>query len=111
MKLIEQSSEVWGECPTNKEEGILWIERAGRVCYRSEDKIIEGSGKKFVDGIVKRKHFSVIEHSNLVVRTKDTFTDPHRELIEARGTMNSPFINTFIMHDRIYAGGNFRAWI
>jgi thymidylate synthase (FAD) len=38
------------------------IERAGRVCYKSEGKITDGSDKKFVEGIIRRGHESVIEH-------------------------------------------------
>jgi thymidylate synthase (FAD) len=51
---------------------LLWItpdpaktiERAGRVCYRSEDKITEDSAKKFVEMIVGNGHESVIEHAS-----------------------------------------------
>ena len=63
MKIIEQSSNIWGECPAGKDEAILWVERAGRICYRSEDKIVEGSGRKFVDGIIRRGHGAVLEKS------------------------------------------------
>ncbi len=111
MKLINQSSEIWGQCPTSLNEAILWIEKAGRVCYRSEDRIIEGSGLKFVNGIIARKHFAVIEHSNLVITTTDTVSNPQKELADVRGSMNSPYLHSFIMKDKIYAGGNFRAWM
>lgn len=38
------------------------IELVGRVCYKSEDKITEDSAKKFVDNLIKRGHYSVLEH-------------------------------------------------
>ena len=44
------------------------IERSGRVCYKSEDKIREGSAESFIRGIIKRGHESVIEHGSLTVR-------------------------------------------
>ena len=44
------------------------IEAAGRTCYKSEDKIIEGSAEKFVKMIIKRGHLSVIEHPYMSVR-------------------------------------------
>ena len=44
------------------------IERIGRVCYKSEDKIREGSAESFIRGIIKRGHESVIEHGSLSVR-------------------------------------------
>lgn len=44
------------------------IERAGRVCYKSEEKITEESFNKFIDLIIRRGHESVLEHSMLTVR-------------------------------------------
>lgn len=44
------------------------IERAGRVCYKSEDKITDESAEKFVRGIIKSGHHSVIEHESLSVK-------------------------------------------
>ena len=44
------------------------IEAAGRTCYKSEDKITEGSAEKFVRMIIKRGHHSVIEHAIMSVR-------------------------------------------
>lgn len=37
------------------------IESCGRICYKSEDKISEGSAEPFVRNIVKRAHSSVME--------------------------------------------------
>lgn len=39
-----------------------FIEKIGRTCYKSEDKITEDSAVKFVQGLVKRKHLAMIEH-------------------------------------------------
>jgi thymidylate synthase (FAD) len=44
------------------------IERCGRVAYKSEDKITEGSAEKFVRMIIKSGHESVIEHVSLTVK-------------------------------------------
>lgn len=44
------------------------IERCGRVCYKSEEKIDEGTAEKFVAGIIKRGHESVLEHVSFTVR-------------------------------------------
>ena len=44
------------------------IERCGRVAYKSEDKITEGSAKDFVAKIIKSGHESVIEHVNITVK-------------------------------------------
>lgn len=44
------------------------IEQCGRVCYKSEDKIKDGSAEKFVSSIIKRGHESVIEHVSFSVK-------------------------------------------
>lgn len=44
------------------------IERAGRTCYKSEDKITENSAEKFVRMILKKGHHSVIEHATASVK-------------------------------------------
>lgn len=44
------------------------LEKAGRVCYKSEDKITEYSAKEFIGRIVRSGHESVIEHMNLTVK-------------------------------------------
>lgn len=46
----------WGE----KEKKI---EKAGRLCYKSEDKINKTSRYKFINHILERGHEAVIEHS------------------------------------------------
>ena len=44
------------------------IELAGRVCYKSEDKIHEGSAEQFIRNTLKRGHEAVIEHGLITVR-------------------------------------------
>lgn len=41
------------------------LEKIGRVCYKSEDKIDEDTSNKFINMLVSRQHFSVIEHISL----------------------------------------------
>lgn len=43
------------------------IEQAGRVCYKSEDRITEDSGEKFCRMLIKRGHEAVLEHETLRV--------------------------------------------
>lgn len=65
MKIIEPSFEI---LPVNGEEILKNIEKAGRTCYKSEDKITADSARKFVAGIVKSGHESVIEHEKITAR-------------------------------------------
>ena len=44
------------------------IERAGRVCYKSEDNITAESAAQFVRKLIKRGHLSVLEHVSASLR-------------------------------------------
>lgn len=44
------------------------IEKAGRTCYKSEDRITEDSAEKFVTMIQSYEHESVLEHANATFR-------------------------------------------
>lgn len=64
MKLIKQSFEIIPQ--ESSLEGIYkQIEKAGRTCYRSEDKITEDSAKKFVDMLTTNCHGAMLEHGTV----------------------------------------------
>lgn len=67
MKLIKPSFEIW-EQPTGLEGVYKQIERVGRVCYKSEDKITEGSAKPFVDRMIKSGHGAMLEHGTVYLQ-------------------------------------------
>ncbi len=52
----------------NYNEMLKKIEKIGRVCYKSEDKINDGTAEIFIKGIIKRGHESVIEHESISVK-------------------------------------------
>lgn len=64
MKLIKPSFEIWNQ-PAGLEGVYKQIERVGRVCYKSEDKITEDSAKPFVDRMVKSGHGAMLEHGTV----------------------------------------------
>ncbi|MBR4983252.1 MAG: FAD-dependent thymidylate synthase [Lachnospiraceae bacterium] len=66
MRVIEPWFEILDEI--KGEEMLKRIERIGRVCYKSEDKITEDSAVKFVGNILRSGHESVIEHEKISVR-------------------------------------------
>lgn len=66
MIFIEPSVEVI--TPINGEEIIKHIERCGKVCYKSEDTIKDGSCNTFVKKILESEHESVVEHFAVTVR-------------------------------------------
>ena len=64
MKLINPSVELITQTPGL--EGIYkQVERVGRVCYKSEDKITEDSAKPFVDRMIKMQHYAMLEHGTV----------------------------------------------
>jgi len=44
------------------------IEKAGRTCYKSENRITAESAEKFVANLIKSGHESVIEHESISVK-------------------------------------------
>lgn len=66
MKLINPY--VKFESNVNGSEILKTIEKIGRVCYKSEEKITPDSAEKFVSNILKRGHESVIEHVSVSLR-------------------------------------------
>ena len=61
MKLIKQSFEILEQKDFSLVGIKKFIERCGRVCYKSEDKITDDSYEKFVDMLVKRGHARPLE--------------------------------------------------
>ncbi len=70
MKLVRPSFEIieiMGSLFTDMSP-LLLIEKAGRTCYKSEDRITSGSAIKFVQKLNDLGHESVIEHSAMTVK-------------------------------------------
>lgn len=70
MKIIKSDYEILTKISEGGIEELQHIEKIGRVCYKSEDKITEGgeSARKFVKMIIDRGHEAMIEHSSLSVK-------------------------------------------
>lgn len=66
MKLVEPTIEILD--PIDQDYILKKLERIGRICYKSEDKIKEDSAEKFITGIIKSGHESVIEHVSISIR-------------------------------------------
>lgn len=66
MKIIKAGFHILS--PVDGAEILKSIEQAGRVCYKSEDKITDDSAEKFVAGIIKRGHEAVLEHQSITVK-------------------------------------------
>ena len=106
MKIIEPYFEFIDE-----PDALKKIELCGRVCYKSENKITDGSAEMFVKNLIKRGHESVLEHAVFIITCDDTSagifnricnTITHRD--GGRVLLNST------QKRRNVISGNVRAW-
>lgn len=63
MIIVAQSATLLSHTPDPE----LLLERAGRTCYKSEDKITPESAPRFVEMICQRNHESVLEHASATI--------------------------------------------
>lgn len=66
MKIVDAGYEILDNL--NGEEILKKIERVARVCYKSEDKITEGSAEKMVRALIKSNHMAMLEHYSFSVK-------------------------------------------
>lgn len=65
MKLIKPSYEIISDINVDL---LKQIEKFGRVCYKSEDKITNESAFNFIKMLLKKGHESVLEHEKITVK-------------------------------------------
>ena len=74
MKLINPQFEILEQAPGT--DGLLkHIEPCGRTCYKSQDKITEGSAEKFVERLKSLGHGSVLEHGTVYLCIENAWDD------------------------------------
>lgn len=103
MKLIKQSYEIIPQI--SGLEGIYkQIEKAGRICYKSEDKITEDSAKEFVNRMIKSNHTAMLEHGTVYLHmefdSKESYfnddlalkyhDNPHTKALRVRDIQTEP---------------------
>ena len=66
MKIVKPSTQILSHVDGN--DILRHIELCGRVCYKSEDRITDGSARRFVENIIKRGHEAVLEHASITVK-------------------------------------------
>jgi len=97
LKIIDQSWH-FEQKPQNVMETL---ERAARTCYKSEDKIADGSAEKLIAALIKNGHHSVLEHVNISVRIITDRAVTH-ELVRHRiGVAYSQESQRFIKYDEV----------
>lgn len=70
MKLIEPTYEIINQNSGTLEDIYKHIELCGRTCYKSEDRITEGSAEKFVEAMIKNGHTAMLEHGTVYLYIK-----------------------------------------
>lgn len=68
MKIIEPKVELIKPEGYDLNSIYKMIEIGGRTCYKSDDKITDGSAKKFVEMIKTNSHLSVFEHGTVYLK-------------------------------------------
>lgn len=63
MKITTTSYEILRPTTSSWKSMLREIERAGRNCYKSEDKITNVSARKFVAMLITRGHHAMLEHA------------------------------------------------
>lgn len=108
MKLINPSVELITQAPGL--DGIYkQVERVGRVCYKSEDKITENSAKPFVDRMIKSGHGAMLEHGTIYLAIPMTTYAPEAVNIYRHNSYSKVNeCNKFIFTDKY--GDKVAAW-
>lgn len=111
MKLINQSFEILEQKNFTIEGIKRFIERCGRVCYKSEDKITDTSYEKFVDMLEKRDHARPLEFGT--VHLKMSVSDLHelRDTLCINKMWNSQWIKYVYNGDLAYITTNYRYFL
>ena len=66
MQIIKAGYEIVDSL--NGAEILKKIEKVARVCYKSEDKIGDGTAEKMVRALIKRNHLAMLEHFSFSVK-------------------------------------------
>ena len=62
MRILQPEYEIWEQVPGL--DGVYkQVERAGRVCYKSEDHASADSARPFVERMIKNQHTAMLEHA------------------------------------------------
>lgn len=113
MKIIDAGYEILDTL--NGEEILKKIERVARVCYKSEDKITDGSAEKMVRALVKSEHFAMLEHGEAILEVDHhTYEDLRwvlSELSERCGEAPMLRLTSLKLSRRDIVSGNMRAWL
>ena len=120
MKIINAGYKIIEEPSITKK-----IEKIARVCYKSEDKIADGTDIKMIQSLLKRQHTAMLEHASIILEVGEqeymlieTIRSMMENMIEDGGESNKKcylrYTNECINEDvdnlHYVVSGNIRAW-
>lgn len=98
-----------------EKDPIKKIEQVARVCYKSEDKICEGSAEKMVRSLVRSKHYAMLEHGSIIMEASiEGYTDLKRlvgKIKEEYGVDVMLRFTDVCYSGRFLISGNMRMWL
>lgn len=111
MKLINQSFEILEQKDFTITGIKKFIERCGRVCYKSEDRITDDSYEKFVNMLEKRDHARPLEFGT--VHLKMYISDFHklRDTLCINNMWNDQWIKYHYVGNLTYVTTNYRYYL
>ena len=112
MKLIRQSFEILEQKDFSLVGIKKFIERCGRVCYKSEDRITDDSYEKFVNMLVKRDHARPLEFGtvHLKISSGMLFEEFLQDLVDCE-LYNPAWIKYKELPEYTYITTNYRHYL
>lgn len=99
MKLIQQSFEILEQTDFSLIGIKKFIERCGRVCYKSENRITDTSYEKFVNMLIKRDHARPLEFGTVHLKLTLNALDLFQETVVTSKMFNNQWIQWDIQED------------
>mgnify|MGYP002677765101 CR=1 FL=1 len=111
MKLVKQSFEILEQTDFSLKGIKQFIERCGRVCYKSEDRITDDSYEKFVNMLINKDHARPLEFGtvHLLIPNSD-FKEVYTSLVEI-GLDNCDWLQYFYYQGSYYVTTNYRYYL
>lgn len=110
MKAIKPYTQIFDDL-NGCQDVLKKIEACGRVCYKSEKRIEDGSAEKFVSNIIKRGHEAVLEHGSFIFEVPQEFYDETCCVINSfEGKTDFVSFLRMTNDTRPIISGNVRAW-
>ena len=111
MKLINQSFEILEQKDFTITGIKKFIERCGRVCYKSEDRITDDSYKKFVNMLVKRDHARPLEFGTVHLQMYISDFHKLRDTLCINNIWNDQWIKYHYVGNLTYVTTNYRYYL